>query len=46
MLAKGVDVKTVKEILGHEDISTTMKYVHLVGDRIKQVSRSFSIRPA
>ncbi len=46
MLSKGVDVKTVKEILGHEDISTTMKYVHMVGDRIKEVSRLFAICPA
>jgi integrase len=46
MLAKGIDVKTVKEILGHEDISTTMLYVHLLGERIKQVSQSFSVLPA
>lgn len=46
MLSKGVDVKTVSAILGHEDIGTTMIYVHLLGDRIKQVSRSFVIQPA
>jgi integrase len=45
MLSKGVDVKTVSEILGHEDISTTMIYVHLLGDKIKQVSKSFCIQP-
>jgi integrase len=32
MLAKGIDVKTVSEILGHEDLATTMIYVHLLGD--------------
>ncbi|MBI4403617.1 MAG: site-specific integrase [Deltaproteobacteria bacterium] len=46
MLAKGVDVKTVSEILGHENLSTTMSYVHLLGDRIKQVSRSYCIVPS
>ncbi len=45
MLSQGVDVKTVSDILGHEDIKTTMIYVHLLGDRIKQVSKMFSIRP-
>lgn len=45
MLSKGIDVKTVSEILGHEDISTTMIYVHLLGDRIKQVSLTFAVKP-
>jgi integrase len=45
MLSKGIDVKTVSEILGHEDISTTMNYVHLLGGKIKQVSLSFAVRP-
>ena len=46
MLSQGVDVKTVKEILGHEDISTTMRYVHLIGGKIRQVSGTFSVKPA
>ena len=45
MLSKGIDVKTVSSILGHEDISTTMIYVHLLGDKIKQVSKSFVVSP-
>lgn len=45
MLSKGIDVKTVSEILGHEDISTTMTYVHLLGDKVKQVSRTFVVKP-
>lgn len=45
MLSKGIDVKTVSEILGHENLSTTMRYVHLLGKRIKEVSRAFAIRP-
>lgn len=43
MIAAGVDLKTVQAIAGHEDIKTTMNYVHLVGDSIREVSRSFSL---
>jgi integrase len=46
MLSKGVDVKTVSDILGHEDLQTTMIYAHLLGNRIKQVSITFSVLPA
>jgi hypothetical protein len=28
-----------------EVIKTTMNYVHLIGDRIKEVAKTFSIRP-
>jgi site-specific recombinase XerD len=45
MLSKGIDMKTVSEILGHENLSTTMIYVHLLGDKIKQVSKSFAVQP-
>ena len=43
MIAAGIDLKTVQAIAGHEDIKTTMNYVHLVGDSIKDVARSFSL---
>ena len=43
MIAAGVDIKTVKEICGHADISTTMNYVHLVAGSIEKVAQSFSI---
>lgn len=46
MLAKGIDVKTVSEILGHETLATTMIYVHLLGGKIRQVSQSFSVTPS
>lgn len=46
MLSKGIDVKTVSEILGHESITTTMIYLHLLGNKVKQVSRFFAIEPA
>lgn len=45
MIADGLDLKTVKEICGHKDISTTMKYVHLLGDSIKNAAKSFAIVP-
>lgn len=43
MIAAGIDLKTVQAIAGHEDVKTTMNYVHLVGDSIKDVARSFSL---
>lgn len=43
MIAAGIDLKTVQAIAGHEDIKTTMNYVHLVGDSIRDVARSFSL---
>ena len=30
LIINGVDLVTVKELLGHKDISTTMRYAHLV----------------
>lgn len=46
MIAGGLDVKTVKEICGHIDISTTMRYVHLLGDSIRNVARTYSVTPS
>jgi integrase len=43
LVASGVDLRTVQEIAGHQDIKTTMGYTHVVAEKIKQVSRSFSI---
>lgn len=45
MLSSGVDVRTVKEILGHKDLATTMKYVHLLGSSVKDAAEKFAIRP-
>lgn len=45
MIASGVDIKTVKEICGHADISTTMNYVHLLSGSIANVSKVFSLKP-
>jgi len=40
-----LDIKTVQEICGHKDVTTTMNYVHLLGDSIRQAARSFSVVP-
>lgn len=35
LVEDGVDIRTVQELLGHKDVSTTMVYVHVLnrGDR-------------
>lgn len=45
MLASGTDIKTVKEVCGHKDIVTTMNYVHLLGDSVLNLSKTFNISP-
>ena len=43
MLHAGVDIRTVKEICGHSEISTTMNYLHLMPGSIERVSQTFSV---
>lgn len=33
---KGVDLNTISELLGHEDIATTLIYAHLTHDHRKE----------
>ena len=35
MLSRGVDVKTVQEVLGHEHLNTTEIYTHISDDAAK-----------
>lgn len=35
MLAKGVDLKNVKEMLGHGSLTTTSKYLHLLPEQLR-----------
>ena len=42
-LSSGLDIRTVKELLGHKDIATTMKYISYLPDhalsKIRQIQR-------
>ena len=44
LIMNGVDLVTVKELLGHRDITTTMRYAHLIpGHKHWEVNRICSI---
>ena len=36
----GVDVKTVQEVLGHENLNTTQIYTHIVDEQLKNAAES------
>ena len=42
LLRKGVDIKTISELLGHNNINTTSKYIHLTENEImKKIKNLF-----
>jgi len=43
LVMAGVDLPTVKELMGHSDISTTMIYVHLTSDHKRQAVAKVTI---
>ncbi len=43
MVDSGINMKTIQYIAGHKEITTTMKYIHLLGSSLDYVASNFKI---